>query len=73
MNSKDMTPVLPFSLWKHNDYGMVVVTDSAVTADDSWKITFVSRGGGVHYTIEVPFMEWLEKTSFYGEMPYIGI
>lgn len=73
MNPKDMSPVLPFSLWFYDDYGLILVIDSAVgSTDDIWEISFRNRDGDSQ-TIEVPFMDWIQKATFRGEMPYIGI
>ena len=71
MNAKDMTPILPYSVWHYGDHGIVVVTDSSAITPELWKITFIDFRRDC-YNIEMPYLEWLEKASFRGEL-LIGI
>jgi hypothetical protein len=58
-----MTPLLPFSIWKHNQYGILMVLDSSVMADKKWEIYFQMRNDDIAL-IECEPMEWILNASF---------
>ena len=58
-----MKPIMPESIWRHTDYGVVVVILSLVTDHKTWEITMVDREKNV-IVIEVQPNEWLRKATF---------
>lgn len=68
-----MTPILPFTLWRFTDYGLVLVIDSNVGAkNDIWEIRFIDCHKDVH-ALEMHFMEWLDNAEFQGDTPVYNI
>lgn len=67
INPNDITPILPFSVWYFDHYGIVVVIDSLVVSDDIWAVTF-SDHTKTHHNIQIKYTDWLKKATYKGEL-----
>ena len=62
-----MTPIFPYSVWIHQDFGVVVVVKSRTLEDKMWEITLIERDGTV-VLLESSEKDWIAKTRFVCEL-----
>jgi hypothetical protein len=58
-----MTPLLPFSVWKTNQYGIVVVLSSSVMGKQ-WEIYIRNMDSGDVMMLECDPLEWIQNSEF---------
>ena len=63
MKPEDMTPLLPFSVWKTGKYSIVLVLDSCVLPNKNWEICIRTRDDDA-FILEYDPMEWMRNAEF---------
>jgi hypothetical protein len=63
MHPKDMTPILPYTVWRKKEFGLIKIVSSCVLPDGRWEVCFEDKFDGI-YIIDIDGDEWIRDVEF---------
>ena len=69
MHPKDMTPILPYTVWWKKKFGLIKIVSSCILPDGRWEVCFEDKHNGM-YIIDTDGDEWMRNAKFVHNQTY---